>query len=160
MSSPLACVGPPIPKADLDDHTAASDSGAANRIQDTGRSRSADGEVKRAKSCDGRSPGWHLGAPPTRSCGLREFGVPASIVEYAEESGHPGLSWSAGTCSSAPRNLGDRRGEAYTIHSMGHIRRDQGRSDDAAGLFARCVPIFRQLGDRLGEVHTAIKKAA
>jgi hypothetical protein len=51
------------------------------------------------------------------------------------------------------REVDNRPGEAYALHDLGNAYRDRGRLEQARNCFDRCLPVFHQLGDSLGEAH-------
>ena len=51
------------------------------------------------------------------------------------------------------RDLGDRRREAFVLLTLGNLRRDEGRIDEARGLQERALAIAREVGYRRLEGH-------
>jgi len=49
--------------------------------------------------------------------------------------------------------IGDRRGEANTLTSLGEAALAQGRYADAIERYDQALPIYRQIGDRRGEAN-------
>ncbi len=52
---------------------------------------------------------------------------------------------------ASARRIGDRHGEAWSLHSLGDAVRDSGRPDEAIGHHRRALAIRREIGDRQGE---------
>jgi DNA-binding SARP family transcriptional activator len=54
----------------------------------------------------------------------------------------------------ASRKAGDRLGEADAMRNLANLYLEQSRLSEAAAVFERCLPVFRELDDRRREAHT------
>jgi tetratricopeptide (TPR) repeat protein len=74
------------------------------------------------------------------------------LKDYIDLGGH----WQLGTelrllQLAARREVGDRAGEGTTLHNLGLLADNQGRSEEAARYYEQALVIRREVGDRLGE---------
>ena len=85
--------------------------------------------------------------PPARACAL---GVKSAIlVDYLED---PAQAQSFAEMSLALcRELGDRKGEAFSLYQLGFIAVNQGDIFTARRLYQECLALYRASGNKVGQ---------
>ncbi|MEF2529776.1 ATP-binding protein [Streptomyces sp. CS62] len=81
------------------------------------------------------------------------FALAVNVFLRLEGPWHEGISL-LGAGISAARRLGDRRGEADALWSLGWMHRVTGDYAAAADLAEQALSLYRSLGERLGEANT------